>query len=259
MAQLTADRPKCMLAIAGRPLLAWTIDALRGAGCTEIVVITGYLQDRIPDLGFRRVQNDDYENNNILHSLMCAREYLDGPVMATYSDIWVEPSVHMKLAEAQGDIVAAVDRDWVPYYDGRTDHPVDEAENIFVDTTGAVRHAGKHLNPANAGELLCGEFLGLWRMSAAGTKVFKSAFEQLDSELSPSASFQQASEWRRAYITDITQHLVDSGIRVDAALIDRGWAELDTAQDYERLPAVAERQGMKTLSQALAAFERAEK
>ena len=52
---------------------------------------------------------------------------------------------------------------------------------------------------------------------------------------------------------------MNSEIRVDAALIERGWAELDTVQDYERLPAVAERQGMKTLSQALAAFERVEK
>lgn len=251
MGCLTAKRPKCMLPIAGRPLLYWTIDALRAAGCTDIVVVVGYMQDRIPDLGFARVVNTDFENNNILHSLMCAQAFLEGPVMVTYSDIWVEPHIHTQLAAASGDIVAAVDRDWLPYYEGRTDHPIDEAENMFVDHTGAVRYAGKHLHPANVGELLCGEFLGLWMMTAEGTRRFRSAFEKLDAELSPSDSFQQADEWRRSYITDMTQHLVDLGIRVDSTLIKRGWAELDTAQDYKRLPDIADRQGMKTLLQAI--------
>ncbi len=256
MEPLTADRPKCMLPIAGRPLLEWTIEALRAAGCGEIVVITGYKRDRIPGSGFLRVENTDYENNNILHSLMCAREYLEGPVMATYSDIWVEPAVHSRLAATSGDVVAAVDRDWQPYYEGRSDHPIDEAENMLIDGSGAVVSAGKHLRPEIADDRRCAEFLGLWRMSAAGTERFRSAFESLDAELMPTMPFQQAAEWRRAYITDMLQYLIDEGDRIDAAEIERGWAELDTIQDYERLPSIAARQGMTTLAAALASITR---
>ncbi len=256
MGALTAERPKCMLPVAGRHLLSWTIDGLRAGGCSEIVVITGYQQDQIPDLGFTRVENRDFRNNNILHSLMCARDYLEGPVMVSYSDIWVEPTIHRTLAETPGDIVVAVDRDWEPYYEGRSEHPLGEAENMFVDESGAVRHAGKHLHPESAGAHLCGEFLGLWRMSTEGTRRFRAAFEALDTELTPTEPFQQAAEWRRAYITDMAQHLIDAGTRIDAALIERGWAELDTAQDYERLSSVAGRQGMITLETALASMQR---
>jgi len=258
MGALTAERPKCMLPVADRPLLDWTMDSMRAAGCREFVVVTGYQQERIPESGFRRVENADYENNNILHSLMCAREFIEGPVMVSYSDIWVEPAIHVRLAEAPGEIIAAVDRDWIPYYEGRTEHPVAEAENMFLDTSGAVVSAGKHLRPEDAGDLLCGEFLGLWRMTAEGSARFRQAFETIDGELQPTTPFQQAAEWRRAYITDMVQYLINQGSRIDTALIDRGWAELDTAQDYERLPEIAARQEMHTLNRALTSTTRNE-
>ena len=39
MGSLTRDRPKCMLPVMGRPLLDWTMERLRAAGCDEIVVV----------------------------------------------------------------------------------------------------------------------------------------------------------------------------------------------------------------------------
>ena len=39
MGALTAERPKCMLPVAGRPLLHHTMSRLRDAGCDEVVVI----------------------------------------------------------------------------------------------------------------------------------------------------------------------------------------------------------------------------
>lgn len=250
MGRLTEAWPKCMLPIAGRPLLDWTIDHLRAVGCGEIVVITGYRQEAITRGDITRVENRDFLNNNILHSLMCARDKLEGPVIATYSDIWVEPTVHRQLLETPGDIVVAADSDWQPYYEGRTEHPLSEAENLFVDD-GGVRFAGKHLDPAAAGAYRCLEFLGLWRMSAAGTYRFCRIFDTLEQTQSATAPFEQAKEWRKAYITDFIQHMVATGIRVDVAEIERGWAELDTTQDYERLPGIAARQRMHILDAAL--------
>ena len=69
---------------------------------------------------------------------MCAREHIQGDVICTYSDIWVEAYVYSQLTSASGDIVAAVDIDWQPYYEGRTDHPLGEAENVFFDYLSAT-------------------------------------------------------------------------------------------------------------------------
>ncbi len=252
MGDLTDEKPKCMLEIAGRTLLDWTIDHLRSAGCDEIVLITGYMEDAIDRRDVIRVSNKEFRDNNILHSLMYAQDYLDSAALITYSDIWVEPGIHRKLAESSDDIALAVDLDWQPYYEGRSDHPLQEAENVLAARDGTINRLGKHLFPEDAltGEL-CGEFLGLWRMSESGSRRLREAFQALNERLDPLAPFQKALEWRRAYITDIMQHMIDSGASVNACFVERGWAELDTRQDYERLPGIARRQRLFTFDNAI--------
>jgi len=244
MGALTHDKPKCMLPIGGRPLLEYTIDALRSIGCADIVVIVGYRAEAINIPGVTYVLNDDYRDNNILHSLMKAREFLAGPVVISYSDIWTEPCIFETMAATPGDIVVAVDQDWRPYYQGRTQHPVTEAEKVHYDHTGSVVRIGKHLSDVGDG---CGEFIGLWRMSGNGTVMFKDHFLRLERRMDPEAPFQASKKWRLSYITDMFQELVDQGRPVNCALFERSWAELDTIEDYDRLPGLAERQRLATL------------
>jgi len=251
MRPYTETIPKCMLAVNGHPLIFHTLKALRGAGCADVVVITGHLADRIEAPGCRKVHNTDYENNNILHSLMYARDYLDGDVLVTYSDIIVEPEIYRRLATASGDIVVVVDTDWEGYYEGRSGHPASEAEKASVEITrerqGRVVVIGKHLLGSEEGRHVCGEFLGLWKMTAAGARRFRSHFEMLDARLSPFEPFQAAKEWRKAYVTDFLTDLIADGTRVDCLFIERGWAELDTVADYERLPRLAQHQRLFSL------------
>ncbi|MBT3927707.1 MAG: phosphocholine cytidylyltransferase family protein [Rhodospirillaceae bacterium] len=239
--------PKCLLPIAGRSLLDRTVENMQAVGCEKIVVVTGHLAEMIEHPDVTTVHNGDYPDNNILCSLMHARQFLDGPVLVSYSDIWVEPRIHRQLADTPGDIVLAVDRDWQPYYENRSDHPVGEAENVYVRSDNSVAEIGKHLGGDAAAEMRCGEFLGLWRMSARGAALFRDSFDKLDAQLNPRAPFEQAREWRKAYITDMMQFLIKQGSRIDCAVIARGWAELDTVQDYERLADIAARQCLDTI------------
>ena len=248
MGAFTEACPKCLLPIAGRTLIDRTIENLRAAGCREIVIIRGHKGHMInvPDVTY--VENFDFQNNNILHSLMHARDHLQGEVLVSYSDIWVEPWIHQKLIETDGDVVISVDRDWMPYYDNRENHPIPEAENVYYAADKTVIEIGKHLAAETDRENVeVGEFLGLWRLSAAGSELFRDTFEELEAVTDPIAPFQKAAEWRKAYITDIVQYMVDSGHDIHCALTERGWAELDTAEDYQRLQSIAERQRLETL------------
>ena len=246
MQPFTHQRPKCMLDVRGRPLICHTLDALRGAGCEDITIVIGHLADKIHAPGCRMVRNTGYKNNNILHSLMYARDCLDHAVLVTYSDIYVNPEVHKQLTATSGDIVIVVDSDWETYYEGRTYHPPSEAEKAFVEMgtghMGNVRTMGKHLNPTDANPYLCTEFLGLWKMTASGARKFRAHFEALEARLDPMTPFQSAKQWRKAYVTDFLMDLVACGTTVNCLVIERGWAELDTVQDYERLVAMASRQ-----------------
>ena len=248
MGAFTKLHPKCLLPVAGKSLLEHTISNMRLAGCQEIVVVRGHNGRMITCSDVRFVENQDYPNNNILHSLMYARDFLEGDVLVSYSDIWVEPWIHRKLVDTKGDIVIAVDTDWQPYYSGRIDHPIPEAENVYVTADGHVEQIGKHLTAkTDLPGITVGEFLGLWRMSARGCSLFKKTFDDIDTKTQSTEPFQQALEWRRAYITDILQHMVGLGQHIDCAIIERGWAELDTFEDYKRLQGIARRQRLDTL------------
>ena len=248
---LTNHLPKCMLPIAGKPLLHHTMDHMRSAGCKEFVVIVGYGAGNVDAGGATIVENKNFADNNILHSFMCASDFLRGPVMCSYSDIWVEPKVHRDLTLADGDICFAVDSDWKPYYEGRSEHPLSEAENVFYDNNGLIVSLGKHLNPGDAENLCCGEFLGLWRLSSRGCKIWKDKFVELDNVIDHLDPFQQSAEWQKSYITDYAQELIDQGNLINTSLTKRGWAELDTNQDYERLEVLAEKQNLLTLCEKI--------
>ena len=47
---LTENTPKCLLPVAGKPVLAWQIDALLAAGVEEVTIITGFQVAQIEEL-----------------------------------------------------------------------------------------------------------------------------------------------------------------------------------------------------------------
>ena len=253
LAPYTDSWPKCMLPIVGgRTMLSLAIERLRAAGCDRLVVVTGHLAERIDAPGCHTVHNDQFADNNILHSLMYARAYFDDDLLVTYSDIVAEPAAYTRTVGHGGDIVLAIDRDWRSYYDGRTQHPISEAEKAVVrpvsSQAGRVEHIGKHLPDAAPDGALCGEFLGLFRLSRSGATRFRAHFETLDAALGATQHpFQQAREWRKAYVTDFFTELMNQGETVECALIERGWAEVDAVQDYERLPEMLKTQRLYSL------------
>ena len=46
--------------------------------------------------------------------------------------------------------------------------------------------------------------------------------------------WRHSKSFRKAYMTDMLQELVDRRVRVDPILIQRGWMEFDTVEDYEK-------------------------
>nr|MDQ2694719.1 phosphoenolpyruvate mutase [Pseudomonadota bacterium] len=66
---VTADRPKVMLPVAGRPLLARLVDALKRQHIDAITVVAGYRAEAIDVPGIRVVVNPDYAHGGELTSL----------------------------------------------------------------------------------------------------------------------------------------------------------------------------------------------
>jgi len=228
---LTNDKPKCMLEFNGKTLLQHQIEALRGAGIDRIVVIKGYKKEVInyPDLIY--YINDNYQNNNILHSLFYAEKEMDDEFIAAYSDIYYDKNIVERLLDNKEDISIVVDIDWRGYYEGRTEHPIEEAENVIFDANNDVVKIGKILPDKDA---VHGEFIGMMKCSKKGALIFKRYFNRLK-YLYTGKPFQRAPVFEKAYLTDIFQDMVNYGVKINCVIIEKGWAEIDTVQDFRRL------------------------
>lgn len=225
---LTKDLPKCLLKINGKSILEHQFQAFKLNGIQNFSVIKGYQANKINYSNIKYYINGDYQNNNILHSLFYARDELNDDVLISYSDIVYGPDVIEKVIKAKGDFVAVVDTNWKNYYVGRTDHPVEEAEGVVLNENKIIE-IGKHLT-AEQSE---GEFIGLLKISKKGCEIFKKYFD-LAKEQFEGKPFIQSKIFKKAYLTDILQFLINNGIDVNVAEIDQGWMEIDTVQDYER-------------------------
>ncbi|MBN1157016.1 phosphocholine cytidylyltransferase family protein [Candidatus Woesearchaeota archaeon] len=238
---LTDDLPKCMLKIKGKSIIQNTIELFRNNGITDISVIRGYKKEKINFPGINYFENADFWNNNILHSLMCARPKIEEAtkneedVVITYSDILYEDSVVKKLLESRKPIASIVDTDWQEYYKGRTDHPIGEAENVILDEKNRVLKIGKHIFTDGTPKDMQGEFIGLWKFTPEGARTFLKHFDRLNSTLKMTDPYQNTKEWQKSYITDIFQEMVDKKEEIYAVRIQKGWMEFDTVQDFKRI------------------------
>ncbi len=225
---LTKDMPKCKLKVHGKPLIEHTLDIFKELGITDISVVKGFLKEQISYPDVKSYYNDQYQDNNILTSLMYAREELNDEVIVVYSDIIFQKSVVEKLMEAQGNFCAVVDSEWRKNYLGRTLHPVSQAEKVLVEGQ-AIRRIGKHLPE----EETSGEFIGMAKFSPEGCRILKQVYDELLAR-TPEQRFQHAPSLKKAYLTDMFQELVERGHHAVPVFIRGGWQEIDTLEDLKR-------------------------
>ncbi len=239
MKSLTRDLPKCLaIKLNGKTLLKSQIDTLHKAGLTDLVVVKGYQGDKIRYPGIRFAANPDYENTNILESLMCAAPELEGEVIVSYSDIWYEEEIVTKLLRSPKDIVLGVDIDWEKSYRGRKDHPAEEAELAVFDSENRVLQIGK-IAGSRTPETH-GEFIGLVKLSARGCNFLKEHYHRAK-KLYASGPFQRAKSLKQAYLTDLFQEMVDLGVPIHCEIIRGRWREIDTLEDLRRVRQYLER------------------
>jgi choline kinase/DNA-binding XRE family transcriptional regulator len=226
----TKNLPKCMLDFGGKTLLQRQLDSYKKCGIKDISIIRGYKKEKINYKGIRYFENTDYKNNNVLNSVFYAEKVINGNIIISYSDILFDSSVVQRTLDSVHDISVVVDIDWRGYYVGRKDHPISEAENVIFNSNNEVEKIGK----INTGkEEVHGEFIGMIKLSNRGAEIFKHHFNRLK-KIYWNKSFQRAEIFQKAYLTDLIQELVDIGIKVHCVIIESGWKEIDTVEDYKK-------------------------
>ncbi|MES1172024.1 MAG: phosphocholine cytidylyltransferase family protein [Bacteroidota bacterium] len=240
----TAEIPKCMVEVGGRPILHRQLAALSAAGATDFVIVRGYLGDRISAPGYpvRFVENPEWQTNNILASLLYAAAEMTGGFLFSYSDIVFAPAHAHLTARSQADVGLVIDRRWQETYVGRAQHPISEAElaSVRENPNGAiVDRVGKTVVPANEA---VGEFIGLAKFSAAGAAALLSVWSRARAG-GLDQPYGRAAQLRNAYLSDALNALADAGTAMTPLFIDGRWREIDTEEDLSRAHAVVDSWG----------------
>ena len=228
LGELVKDKPKGLLDINGKTLIDRQISLLRKNGIDNVIIITG----RHKNFGVENVSyiNDEhYEQHDVLGSLMAANNEIKDRVLISYSDLLFEESILQQLLEFSGDIGIPVDLDWEKSYEGRTQHPKSEADNVLIENGKIVRIQKEIENTSN--HQTVGEFLGLMILSEKGSEIFVENYCKL--QQIHRGPFHKAPSLEKAYLTDMLQELIDLGYDLKPIIIDGRWCEIDTPQDLE--------------------------
>jgi L-glutamine-phosphate cytidylyltransferase len=229
MNHIKKEKPKCMLKINGKTILDRLIDNLLNCRITDINIVVGYKKEYFNDDRYQCYVNPDYENNNILHSLFYAEEAMNSGFIFSYSDIIYDEVIISQMLESNSDIAIAVDCNWLEYYEDRVDHPISEAELVFSENRKTVTVIRKDADFENA----FGEFLGVAYFSMRGAKILKDVFYDLSQYYNenPDQTFHTAKSFKKAYLTDMLQEVINRGYSVDLVQIKGNWTEIDIPRD----------------------------
>ena len=226
----TENLPKCMLDFGGKTLLERQLLAYRSCGIDNISVIRGYKKNKINYKNLNYFYNKDYENNNILNSIFYGEKVINGNIIISYSDILFDSNVVQRLLDSDHDISVVVDIDWRGYYVGREGHPIEEAEKVIFNSNNEVIKIGKISVEKTE---VHGEFIGMMKLSHRGAEIFKQNFHRVK-KLYWNRPFQRSKIFQNAYLSDLIQELVDIGLKVHCVIIEKGWKEIDTVEDYQK-------------------------
>ena len=208
-------RPKCLIEIGGKSLLARLIDGLAATGVRDVVVVTGFGADAIEAAvgrvasGVRCVLNRRFREGAIL-SLWAAREWLSGPVVVMDADVLCAPAMLERLIHSLEPNCFLLD--------GSVE--VTGEEQMLLVTGGRVRDIVRGGAP---GYELSGESVGFLKLSGDAARVLRDLLAERV------ARGETGIEHEEVY-PDLLARVPVGFERVDGM----PWTEIDFPEDIER-------------------------
>jgi len=216
---LGGDRPKCLVELEGRPLIERQIAALRRGGVDEIGIVRGYRGEMISCPGAFYFANERWAETNMVMSLTAARSWLsEGPVIASYGDIFYRSELVRGLAGAPGQLVITYDRAWRRLWTRRFTEPLTDAETFRVNAAGQLLEIGGKTTRI---EEIQGQYMGLFKFTPPAWEVVETLLGTLDE---PTRD--------RLDVTGLLRRLVaDSSLPIGTFGTDGQWGEIDSPED----------------------------
>ena len=217
--------------------------ALNECNIKDIALVRGYKKDAITLPNIRYYDNDRYEETGELHSLFCAENEMKGRTVVLYGDIIFETSVLEKLLKSPADITLVVDLAWREQLEKGHEHHLRPdlvrldpapgknylARFIMPEGDTTVTQIGQDLGPDQAH----GEFIGMAMFSEKGIAAFTECYHT-SLKRYKAKGFHETGDFLKASLTDLLQEMIDTGLRIQAIPIYKGWMEVDSFEEYQK-------------------------
>ncbi len=214
---VTTDAPKCLTEVAGHSILGRLVDNLRAQGLERLVVVIGYLGDRIREflrhnagsLRIDYVTNPEYRTTNNIYSLWLARQQIRESFLLVESDLVFDASMLANMLHPDKIAVSTI----LPWMNGTT---------VGLQATGR-RVAGFHV-----GHRTCDapryKTVNLYSLSLK-------TWSSVEKRLSHYISKGRLGEYYEAVFADM---VADGSLALDAVFFDADqWYEIDTLENLE--------------------------
>ena len=221
----TLDRPKCLVEVDGTSLLDRQIAVLKSEGINTIVLVGGFKAEMLINKGSRLIVNSKYASTNMLWTLFCAENELEGTVIISYGDIVYSKNILQSLLASSAEIAVAIDKDWEMYWRLRNENPLEDAESLKLSSNGQITEIGKC--PGSTDEIE-GQYMGLLKLSGNGVSIFKEVFHDAIKQ-----GEIVGKPVENAYMTDFLQHIIEQNYLVQSVPVVGDWVEIDTIDDLE--------------------------
>jgi choline kinase len=227
---LTNNKPKCMVELFGKSIIERQIEIFRSCQIDEIIVITGYQSQLINLKNVTYYSNPKFKTTNMVETLFCAKEKLTDSVIISYGDIIFEKYILEKLIASQEDFSIVVDKNWEKYWKMRFENPLDDAESLVLDKDNFITDIGKKVENLSD---ICGQYIGLMKFQNLGlislNEFYKKTKEKAKNGINP---LNPDLPFERSYMTDFLRGLISENYKLKSIMIENGWLEVDTINDY---------------------------
>lgn len=222
---LTANKPKCLVELLGKPLLQHQLDTCHRLGINDIHVIAGYKAECLSDWDIQLHFNPNYMSSNMVYTLFTAAEALNtnSDIVISYGDIVYEPRVLEALVSTNAPVSISVDQSWLTYWQARMRNPLDDAESLKITDGNKVIELG---NKSSSYSDIQGQYMGLIKIRKDFVVPLINEWKRL-----PRDDQYTGQDFDNMYMTSFIQHLINIGVDVRASFVSNGWLEIDTLAD----------------------------
>ena len=220
MRELTADLPKPMIEVRGKPVLQYIIEGLRDAGVRKFLIVVGYRADVVQNSfgdGSRYKVDIEYvtqeKQDGTGRVVELARGFAsNSPFVLAYGDILLDPSNYNRIVDPANDVEAVISV--------TRGEDVSKGGAVFINEQMELVDLREKPKP--------GEAISPWYN--AGLYAFRPSIFNFTAKLKPSPR----GEFE---LTDAIRELAQSGKKVKALELTGAWADVRDPEILARLNA----------------------